>query len=111
MSFFRNCWYVAGWNDEVKEDGFLAQTIINTSLALWRDSNGEVVAFDDRCCHRGARRSLGRREGDCVRCGYHGLKITANGVCVEIPQQERIPPKVRVRNSWSRVTSMPDSLH
>ena len=97
MGFIRNCWYVAGWNDEVKEDGFLARTILNTPLALWRDSNGKVVAFDDRCCHRGARLSLGRREGDCVRCGYHGLKFSADGVCVEIPQQERIPPKFKVR--------------
>ncbi|HVE54137.1 MAG TPA: aromatic ring-hydroxylating dioxygenase subunit alpha, partial [Ramlibacter sp.] len=59
---------------------------------------GKVVALDDRCCHRGARLSHGRVEGDCVRCMYHGLKFDPTGKCVQIPGQEVIPPKLGVKS-------------
>ncbi len=95
--FVKNCWYVAGWDKEIPQDGFLARTIINVPLALWRTTEGKAVAFEDRCCHRGAPLSAGRREGDCVRCLYHGLKFDSAGTCVEIPAQGRIPPQARVR--------------
>lgn len=95
--FVKNCWYVASWGAEVPSDGLLSRTLIDVPLALWRDSNGKVIAFEDRCCHRGAPLSKGRKEGDCVRCLYHGLKFDATGRCVEIPAQARIPPQAKVR--------------
>lgn len=95
--FIKNCWYVAGWDNEVPADGFLARTILSVPLALWRDTQGKVHAFEDRCCHRGARLSMGRREGNCVRCMYHGLKFDASGICVEIPSQPHVPPQFKVR--------------
>lgn len=95
--FIKNCWYVAGWDTEVPADGFLVRTITSVPLALWRDQAGKIIAFEDRCCHRGAPLSMGRREGDCVRCNYHGLKFDAKGNCIEIPSQATIPPKFRVR--------------
>ena len=95
--FIKNCWYVAGWASEVDQSNFLARTILEVPVVLWRDSRGNVTAFEDRCCHRGAPLSKGRREGDCVRCMYHGLKFDASGACIEIPGQERIPPTMRVK--------------
>ena len=50
-----------------------------------------------RCCHRGARLSNGRREGDDVRCMYHGLKFAPDGKCIQIPGQDYIPARARVR--------------
>ena len=94
--FIKNCWYVVGWGHEVPADGFLARTVINVPLALWRDSQGTLHALADRCCHRGAPLSMGRREGDCVRCAYHGLKFDASGQCIEIPSQARVPPNFKV---------------
>ena len=95
--FIKNCWYVIGWDNEIPADGFLSRTVTNISIALWRDSNNKLIAFEDRCCHRGVPLSLGRKEGDCVRCMYHGLKFDATGACVEIPSQARIPPQLKVR--------------
>ena len=95
--FIRNPWYVAGWDKEVPREGFLARTIINVPLALWRDEQGTVVAFEDMCCHRGAPLSRGRREGDCVRCLYHGLLFDRAGQCIEVPSQDGVPPNARVR--------------
>lgn len=95
--FIKNCWYVAAWSSEVPRDGFFARTMLETPVVLWRDSSGMAVAFEDRCCHRGAPLSKGRREGDCVRCMYHGLKFDASGKCVEIPGQDMIPGSMRVK--------------
>ncbi len=95
--FVRNCWYVASWSSEIGADSFCSRTILNVPIVLWRKMDGSVVAFEDRCCHRGAPLSKGRREGDCVRCMYHGLKFDERGTCVEVPGQERIPPNLSVR--------------
>ena len=100
MSFVRNCWYVAGWDKDVPSEGFLSRTIINVPLVFWRDAHGNVVALEDRCCHRGAKLSMGRKEdgGNCVRCMYHGLVFDRNGVCVSAPAQDRLPPQAKVRS-------------
>ena len=45
-----------------------------------------------------ARSSRGRLEGDGVRCMYHGIKYDGSGKCVQIPGQDMIPPKLRVRS-------------
>lgn len=98
--FVRNCWYVAGWDNEVPAEGFLRRTILNIPIVFWRDSQGKVVALEDRCCHRGARLSMGRKEanGDCVRCMYHGMVFDTTGQCVGAPAQARIPPQAKVRS-------------
>lgn len=95
--FVRNCWYVAAWDHEVPEAGCLARTIIGEPIVLWRDSRGTIVALQDRCRHRGAPLSMGRVEGDSIRCMYHGLAFNQQGACVHIPSQDRIPPTAAVR--------------
>ena len=73
--FIRNCWYVVAWDHEIPDDGLFNRTVIGEPLLLYRTAAGAVVAMEDRCCHRQAPLSKGRKEGDCVRCGYHGMKF------------------------------------
>jgi vanillate O-demethylase monooxygenase subunit len=98
--FVRNCWYVAGWDKDVPAEGFLSRTIINIPLVLWRDADRRIIALEDRCCHRGAKLSMGRREegGNCVRCMYHGLVFDRTGQCISAPAQDRVPPQAKVRS-------------
>jgi phenylpropionate dioxygenase-like ring-hydroxylating dioxygenase large terminal subunit len=97
-SFLRNVWYVAAWSHEISSDGFLARTIAKLPLLLYRESSGTIVALDDRCCHRGAPLSKGRREGDNIRCMYHGLLFDKTGKCIQVPSQDSIPSAARVRS-------------
>jgi phenylpropionate dioxygenase-like ring-hydroxylating dioxygenase large terminal subunit len=95
--FLRNCWYVAGWNYEVKAGQLAPRSVIGVPLLFYRLQDGRVVALEDRCCHRKAPLSLGRLEGDNIRCMYHGLKFDSTGKCIEIPGQETIPSSACVR--------------
>ncbi|MGE3244797.1 MAG: Rieske 2Fe-2S domain-containing protein [Beijerinckiaceae bacterium] len=95
--WIRNAWYAAGWASEAEAGKPLARTILNQAVAIYRTEAGKAVALEDRCCHRLAPLSLGRVEGDCIRCMYHGLKFDPSGACVEIPGQERIPADMKVR--------------
>jgi phenylpropionate dioxygenase-like ring-hydroxylating dioxygenase large terminal subunit len=96
--FLRNCWYVAAWDHELIDGRLVARTLLGDHVLLYRGDNGSVVALQDRCPHRGALLSKGRREGDSVRCMYHGLRFDVTGRCTQIPGQDMIPPKMRVRS-------------
>jgi len=97
--FVRNCWYCAGWDYHLTQgkNSLLARRIANEPLVLYRKPDGAVVAMEDRCCHRQAPLHLGQKEGDALRCMYHGMKFGPDGICIEIPGQEKIPQQARVR--------------
>jgi len=105
--FVRDCWYVAAWDHELTPERPIGRTIIGEPVALYRAGNSGVVALADRCCHRFAPLSLGRVEGEELRCMYHGLKFDRSGRCTEIPGQDIIPATACVkaypvveRHSW-----------
>lgn len=95
--WIRNAWYVAAWTHEIAAGRIHARTIVDQPLVLYRTSDGGIVALEDRCPHRFAPLSLGRLEGDALRCMYHGLKFAADGKCIEIPGQKLIPQSACVR--------------
>ncbi|OKO81106.1 aromatic ring-hydroxylating dioxygenase subunit alpha [Bradyrhizobium sp. AS23.2] len=96
--FLRNSWYVAAWAHELIDGKMVARTILEQPIVIYRGESGKVVALDDRCCHRAAPLSMGRIEGDDLRCMYHGMKFEPSGKCIQIPGQEMIPPKLGVRS-------------
>ena len=96
--FLRNSWYVAAWDHELIDGKKLARMLLERPIVLYRGASGKVVALDDRCCHRAAPLSMGRIEGDDIRCMYHGMKFDTSGKCIQIPGQDIIPPKLGVRS-------------
>lgn len=96
--FLRNCWYMAAWDHELIDGRLLERTVLEEPLLLYKGDSGRAVVLDNRCCHRGAKLSKGRLEGDCVRCMYHGLKFDATGKCIQIPGQDNVPPRMGVRS-------------
>jgi Phenylpropionate dioxygenase and related ring-hydroxylating dioxygenases, large terminal subunit len=97
MSYVRNAWYVAGWSHELAAETPFAISILGERIVIWRTASGALHALEDRCVHRLAPLSLGRCEGERLRCMYHGLLFDADGKAVEIPGQPQVTPQARVR--------------
>ncbi len=97
MNYARNAWYVASWSHDLATGKPFAMTILNDPLVLYRTDDGTIVVMEDRCVHRLAPLSLGRCEGDRLRCMYHGLLFNPDGTVAEIPGQDKIPEQARVR--------------
>lgn len=95
--YLRNAWYVAGWNDEFKAGALTARKLLGEDLVFYRRADGTLAALEDRCCHRAAPLSKGEQEGDAVRCMYHGLLFDCQGRCIEVPGQDRVSDRMRVR--------------
>lgn len=91
----RNAWYVAATSDEVGSD-LMSRWVLERSILLYRTDEGRVVALDNRCPHRSFPLSNGRRVGDNVACGYHGMTFNPEGRCVNYPPIGKAP-NVRTR--------------
>lgn len=98
MNYVNNAWYVAAWSHEIEGGKPFAITILDQPVVIYRGESGRVIALEDRCVHRLAPLSLGRCEGDKLRCMYHGLLFAPEGHVVEIPGQDQVPPTARVRS-------------
>ena len=96
MDYVMNAWYVAGWSSEFVDD-LRSITILEQNIVTFRSTSGQVVALEDRCPHRLLPLSKGKRLGDAIQCGYHGMTFDCSGQCVRIPGQEKIPPNAYVR--------------
>lgn len=86
--FLLNAWYCASWSHDLAE-AFVARKILDIPILLYRRSDGSAVALKDECPHRFAPLSMGKRDGDDVVCGYHGLRFTAEGLCSDERYSER----------------------
>ncbi|MDB5716920.1 MAG: aromatic ring-hydroxylating dioxygenase subunit alpha [Sphingomonas bacterium] len=97
MNYVRNAWYVAAWANELAPGTPSAIRILDDPIVLYRTERGRLVALEDRCVHRLAPLSLGRCEGERLRCMYHGLLFEPDGRVAEIPGQDVVPAQARVR--------------
>jgi vanillate O-demethylase monooxygenase subunit len=96
MTFMRNRWYVAAWDSEV-DQAPLARQICGVPMMFYRTLKRDVVAMRDACPHRMLPLSMGLREGDSIRCKYHGLKLGPDGVAEEMPlKSERLNTSICV---------------
>jgi len=84
MSYLTNAWYVAAWGHELGE-ALLTRTILEQPVLLYRKENGDPVAIGNLCPHRFAPLHMGKRIGDTVQCGYHGMVFGESGKCVLNP--------------------------
>lgn len=94
--FLRNMWYAAALSEEIADAPF-PRTICDEEVVFFRRADGAIAALEDRCAHRHAPLSLGRVEGDAIRCGYHGLLFGPDGMCRQVPGQDQVPPQACVR--------------
>jgi phenylpropionate dioxygenase-like ring-hydroxylating dioxygenase large terminal subunit len=87
VRILRNCWYAAGWADEVVTGTPITRRIADLPILFFRRNDGEIAAIADYCPHRFAPLHRGKQIGDHIRCGYHGLEFDGAGKCVHNPHK------------------------
>lgn len=94
-AYLRNAWYMAAWAEELPAGGMLSRRLLDRLWLLYRLSDGTIAMLEDRCPHRFVALSKGKREGDRIVCGYHGLGFDAQGNCVHSPFPD-VKPEAKV---------------
>jgi len=84
--FLKNTWYVACMPSDF-QDKPLGRKICGESMVFYRGAQGQAVALEDFCPHRGAPLSLGFVKDGNLVCGYHGLEMGCEGKTVAMPGQ------------------------
>lgn len=96
IDFPQGSWYAVAPSTAVGRAPVAAR-VLGHSVVLYRDRRGDAVALEDRCCHSSYPLSLGRLEGDSLRCGYSGFVYGPDGVVTSVPTQEQVPLDAAVR--------------
>lgn len=79
-------WYPVASQADVVSRHVYQTELQGQELALWRDDNGVVNAWENRCPHRGMRFSMGVNMGNELRCQYHGWSYeSGSGACTFVP--------------------------
>ena len=92
----------AGWYPVALSAGLERGTANGThlfgrELVTWRDGDGAVHVWEDRCPHRGMRLSFGFVRDNRLACLYHGWTYDSAGRCVHIPAHPDQPPPAKAR--------------
>lgn len=90
VDFPTGSWYAVATSEAVGRQP-TATRLLGRRVVVYRDSRGDAVALEDRCCHSSYPLSLGRVEGDDIRCGYSGFVYASDGRVVSVPTQAQVP--------------------
>jgi phenylpropionate dioxygenase-like ring-hydroxylating dioxygenase large terminal subunit len=96
MPWIKNAWQVAAHSSELT-DKLIGRTLCDVPVVLYRTKAGLPVAMEDRCPHRLVPLSIGKKVGDQIQCGYHGIRFEPDGSCAKVPGQKQIPAATRVQ--------------
>lgn len=89
-------WYALLESREVARGKPLGVRRLGRDLVLWRDGDGSLSVFEDRCPHRGSQLSLGRILGGRLQCPFHGFEFDGGGTCRLVPANGRAAPVPKV---------------
>ncbi|WP_330085098.1 Rieske 2Fe-2S domain-containing protein [Methylocystis iwaonis] len=95
----RRFWQPVFVSEELKVAHPVPLKILGEELTLYRGEDNVAHIVEGRCPHRGLVLSVGKVEGDSIRCRYHGWQFDASGRCVEQPFEPKcFSSKVRLRS-------------
>ena len=93
---FRGWWFPVVRSQEIGLRHIHRSQLLNQELAIWRDDDGQINAWENRCPHRGTRLSIGLNTGAEIRCQYHGWRYASqSGQCTFIPAHPAMEPSPR----------------
>jgi len=91
-------WFAVALSEELAGGCVIGVPFAQGRLALYRRSDGSVVALSARCAHMGADLAAGEVIDDELRCMFHHFCYGADGVCTRIPSGASVPASARVHS-------------
>jgi len=95
---FARGWHCVGLSSTFKNEPIGIEAF-GIRIVIYRNTSGEPIALQAACPHMGGDLSMGRIDGDLVRCPYHDWGWGAEGMCIDIPYAKKIPKGARIM-SW-----------
>ncbi|KAJ4836999.1 hypothetical protein Tsubulata_022212 [Turnera subulata] len=100
-------WYPLYLAKDVPDDAPLGLTVFDRQVVLYKDGQGELRCYEDRCPHRLAKLSEGQLIDGRLECLYHGWQFDGEGKCVKIPQ---LPANAKIpRSACAKVYEVKES--
>lgn len=100
-----NYWYAVSLDSKLAKGQVVEVKFWHASVALYRDSKGELHAMENRCAHRQIKLSKGQVVGDRLVCDYHGWEYDPSGKLAKVPHElfgHRMP-QCKLKNFAVRV--------
>ena len=91
-------WYVCGSVSEFSTKKPNAVRRFAVNWVVWRTSQGQWIAQEERCPHRSAKLSLGRIKNDRITCPFHGFEFDQNGTCAFVPEIRKAAAGIRLKS-------------
>lgn len=85
LQSMRRTWQPVANASTLPAGSVLGYTLLETELVIARFANGDLLAADVACPHKGARLSAGCLREGLLMCPYHGWTFSASGECQSIP--------------------------
>lgn len=87
-------------SEQIAKGKTLSRELMGRPVVLYRTPSGKVHAMEDRCPHKNVPLSMGKVEGENLRCRYHGWSFNGRGELKELPSQgpNEGLPKCKVPN-------------
>ncbi|MFK7867848.1 MAG: Rieske (2Fe-2S) protein [Roseobacter sp.] len=96
--------YPVGLSRDLGKGRVMRADVGDADVAVWRDLQGGLHAWHNRCPHRGMRLSHGFVRGDRLACLYHGWQFGKDGGCAYIPAHPELEPPqtihTQVYSAW-----------
>ena len=98
--------YPTGWfavlDAKELKNKLLSVQLFGIDIVFWRKNNLEPVAMLDKCPHRSAKLSLGRKTNDCIECPFHGFQFSFDGFCKYAPEFNSALPSLKIKTFYCR---------
>jgi len=89
-------WHPVTTVQHLKAHRMIAVQVLGEDVVIWY-ADGQMMAWQDLCVHRGTRLSLGQIDGNKLQCPYHGWVYDTRGRCIHIPAHPDQTPPTRAR--------------
>ncbi|MDX1485264.1 MAG: Rieske 2Fe-2S domain-containing protein [Alphaproteobacteria bacterium] len=86
--FLRSFWQPVYASDRLPAGRAVPLRILGEDFTLYRGESGTPYVVGPDCAHRGLALSVGRIEGECISCFYHGWTYDGTGRCVAQPAEK-----------------------